>query len=112
MKPYPAVMKEKRRHLTFRIVSESSHDSASINKALRKAIKSLLGDLGLAETGFLVERFDQKTQIGILRCNNLYTGKIRAALALLHEVNNKKAYVHIIRVTGTIKKAGRVLSIS
>ncbi len=112
MKPYPAVMKEKRRHLLFKIVSETKHDSRSVNEALWSAVKSLYGAHGAAETGFNIEKFDEKTQTGILRCTNIGVDKIRAALALLQRVNNKKAYVHIIRVTGTIKKANEIISTS
>lgn len=112
MKPYPSVMKEKRRHILFKMVAESKLDASSVNEALWNSVKSLIGTSGAAEASFMIERFDEKNQTGLIRCTNEGLDRIRACLTLLHKVNNKKAYVHIIRITGTIKKADGIISSS
>jgi len=61
--------------------------------------------MGLADAEFAFIDFDEKTQNGILRCTNRKIENIRAALALLPEIDKYKAFLYIRAVTGSVKKA-------
>lgn len=106
MKPFPAHMREKRRYIIFEVVSQGKHDKKSVMKAVWDIVFESIGTFGAAESAFWVIDFDEKSQTGIVRCTNKGLDTIRACLALLGNISNKKAFIHIIKVTGTIKKAG------
>lgn len=110
MKPFPSVMKEKHRYLYLQIVSEIKHDKKTIANALWNAVLENIGVFGAADTAFWVIDFDEERQQVIARCTPTGLDSVRASLTLLNRVNNKKALVHIIRVTGTIKKAKELSS--
>lgn len=105
MKPYPAVMREKRRYCNFKIVSDASVSGQQVAHALRNAVVQHIGATGAASAGFLVMEFDEESQKGILRCTNKELERVRSSLAMVTEIDSKRALVHITDVTGTIKKA-------
>ena len=105
MKPFPAHMREKRRYIIFEVVSEGKHDKQTVMKAVWDVVFENIGIFGAAEAAFWVIDFDEESQTGIIRCTNKGVDMIRACLALLGNISNKKAFIHIIKVTGTIKKA-------
>ncbi|MEM0372404.1 MAG: Rpp14/Pop5 family protein [archaeon] len=109
MKPYPPVMREKRRYITFKIACASPLSKKDAVRALWGAALDALGYIGCADSAFWVIDFDEKTQEGIVRCGNTSVSRVLAALCLLGKASNKKARVHIISVTGTVKKAKNTL---
>ena len=105
MKSYPPTMRERRRYILFRLESEEKHDKKSVIKALWNNAFETIGVLGASETSFWVIDFDEKSQEGVIRTNNMNLEKIEGILGFLQRVNNKKGFIHILSVTGTIKKA-------
>ncbi len=105
MKPFPQTMKENRRYLVFEVIGEQKFSKEEVSKALWKTMFSMIGTTGAAASGFWIIDFKEEEQKGMLRCNSEWLEFIRGVLCFLTEVNNKKAFIHIIRTSGTIKKA-------
>ena len=110
-KPFPSVMREKRRYVVFKIVSESNEKFSrdEITRALWDAVLGTIGTLGAAQAAFWIFEFEPRTQKGILRCTNKQLPVIRGSLTLLDKINQKKAFVYVTDVTGTIKKAKKLM---
>ena len=108
-KPYPSVMKEKRRYVVFEIVSENKFAKDEVMRALWDTVLGTIGALGAAKAAFWIFEFDARKQKGILRCTNKELPVIRGSLVLLDKINSKKAFVHVTDVTGTIKKAKKLM---
>lgn len=106
MKPFPPVLREKTRYLSFELVTASNPTKEEAVKALYGAVLDALGKLGAAKAGFSVAKYDEKAKKGILTCNNKEIGYIRAGLALLSRIGDAEAFVRIIRVSGSFKKGG------
>jgi ribonuclease P/MRP protein subunit POP5 len=102
-------MREKRRYITFKIACASPLSKKDAIRALWDNAFDTLGSLGCADSAFWVIDFDEKTQEGIVRCDNINTARVLASLCLLRMASNKKARIHIISVTGTVKKAKNTL---
>lgn len=105
MKPYPPTMREKRRYITARVECEQPCEKKDAVRALWDVAFEFLGVLGASESSFWVMDFDEKSQEAVIRCNNESVSRVLAILAFFDKVSNKKARIHIISVTGTIKKA-------
>ena len=105
MKPHPPVLRDRRRYIVFEVLSEEKFSKKDIMRTLWDNAFEWIGVLGASEASFWVIDFDEKQQIGFLRCNNENLEKVRAILGFIEKVNNKKGCFHIISVTGTVKKA-------
>lgn len=106
MKPFPPVLREKTRYLSFELVTEANPIKEEAIKALYGAVLDTLGKLGAAKAGFSVANYDEKAKKGILTCNNKEIAYIRASLALLSRINDAEAFVRITGVSGSFKKGG------
>lgn len=96
-------MREKRRYVMFRVISEKPAAPEDVRRAVTNEILSYLGTKGCAEIGY--QFMDYGGKEGIIRVNNTGVDRAIQALTLLKEISFNKAFVHIIKVTGTIKKA-------
>ena len=112
MKPYPSAMKEKRRYIVLEFITDKKArlSKSQAQHVLWDAVFDFIGKQGAAECSFWVLDFDEKTQRTIVRCTNQGLDRIRAALALFKGFESQqkrfiKGFIHIIQVTGTIKKA-------
>ena len=104
MKPYPPVMREKRRYILCKIDAQQPITKKEAIKALWDNAFEFLGVIGAAEASFWVMDFDEKKQEAILRVNNKNVDRVLGILAFFDEVSNKKACIHIIKISGTIRK--------
>jgi ribonuclease P/MRP protein subunit POP5 len=89
----------------FEVVSDRKFAKEQVKKAIVSVLFENLGNMGLADAEFAFIDFDEKSQKGILRCTNKKLEQVRAALALLSEIDLYKAFVYIRTVTGSLKKA-------
>jgi ribonuclease P/MRP protein subunit POP5 len=105
MKPYPPTLKSKKRYVLFEVVSDKKFGKEDVKKAIWSILHDNIGNMGLADAEFAFIDFDEKSQKGILRCTNTRLEQVRAALALLSEINLYKAFLYIRTVAGSIKKA-------
>ncbi len=64
-----------------------------------------LGTLGMAKHSIMIMSYDEMQKLGVIRCSHDAVTLIRAALALLNNVNGEPASLHIMKSTGTFKKA-------
>lgn len=111
MKPFPPVMRERRRYIAFQVKAEGKLTKKEVEKSLWDNTFDYIGLLGAVESSFWLINFDEKTQKGVIRTTNKFTDKILGTLAFAEKVSNKKAVFHIKGVTGTIKKANSLAKI-
>ena len=111
MKPFPPVMRERRRYIAFQVNAEEKLSKKELEKALWDNTFEYIGLLGAVESSFWMISFDEKKQKGVIRTTNKFTDKILGTIAFVEKVSNKKAVFHIMGVTGTIKKANSLAKI-
>ena len=97
-------MKERKRYILFEVKSISDVNVEEISEQVMKACLQFLGELGVANAGvqFLPETW--KNNRGIIRVNYKYVDFVKASLALIQKIGNKKAVVSCLRVSGNISK--------
>jgi ribonuclease P/MRP protein subunit POP5 len=109
MKPYPPTLKKKKRYIVFEVISGRKFGKEDVKKAVWSVLHENLGNVGLADAEISFVDFNEESQKGILRCTNKRLEQVRAALALLHEINLYKAFLYVKTITGSIKKTQRVI---
>lgn len=107
MKPLLPTLKEKKRYIVFEVHSDVKHSYKTVSRAIKKGMQEYLGLLGMSKAGLIMlpKRWNQAKQRGILRVSRQAADHAKAALIVLTKIDNKKALIRSVTVSGTIKKA-------
>jgi ribonuclease P/MRP protein subunit POP5 len=105
LKPMLPSLKEKKRYLSFEIISESDFSANEVQKAANESILNFLGTLEAGKAGimFLADKYSDNS--GVIKTGHKYVDKVRAALALIKTVDSKPVIFRTRVVSGTLKKA-------
>ena len=100
-------LREKNRYIPFQVISETGEEFtySDLESAVWNTILDFLGEQGVSKTSvwLLKDRWDQKRQIGILRCNHKSVQEIIASLGLINRLGDNRITFKILKVSGTIK---------
>ena len=96
-------LRAKKRYLAFELISEVPVNRSDLVKEVMSSASSLLGDVTASECDVKVLGFEDLK--GIIQCSHTKVKETRASLATLTRVNGKRATVHILGTSGTIKSA-------
>ena len=72
IKPLLPSLKEKKRYITFEVISKEKSDFSKISKLIWDSCLTLLGTHGCAKAGIWVMEEQWKNQKGMIRTNNKY----------------------------------------
>jgi|GEM_PF-230718 len=108
-KNLPPTLRENRRYLAFEIISEGKLDFGEILNAFWHSLLNLVGEVGASQANiwFVSDSWDEKNQRGLIRCDNKYVEYVRAALALIDRIGDKRVVPYTLGVSGTMKAARR-----
>lgn len=108
IKPILPSLREKKRYLAFEIVSKNKIDSfSSVSRAVWDYSLQFLGEKGVAQAGIwlLSDKYDPKTQRGLIRVSNKYVNDLKSVLTLIDKIENREVIVRSVGVSGILKKA-------
>ncbi len=106
------VKNRRNRYLIFEIHSPQKIELNKLKllKHIFDATLRLFGEVGAASIHINLIDYNNDFQRGIIRCNHRAVVKLRAALAIIDEIGGLPVIVHVIKVTGTLKKAREILN--
>jgi len=98
-------LRERKRYILFKVISEQAINYQLFKELLSSTILKFYGELTFGKFGFKIldERWNEKEQIGIVKCNHLYVPNIIAVFGLLQRLGDYRVNVKILKVSGTIK---------
>jgi ribonuclease P/MRP protein subunit POP5 len=101
----PSSMRDRERYLAFDVISEQN---ILMQDLINTIWHSILNFLGEAETSrarlkIIKDSYDEKNQMGILRCSHESVENVRASLALIQRIGDIRVVVRILGVSGSIK---------
>jgi ribonuclease P/MRP protein subunit POP5 len=105
LKPILPSLKEKKRYLSFEIVSKSNFSVEQVGNAISKSSLELLGTLDSGKAGILFLKDKYQNNTGVVKAGHRYVDKVRAAMALIKDIDNKEVVFRTRIVSGTLKKA-------
>lgn len=96
---------ERQRYLLFKIFAEKNQSitKKDLEGLIWSKFKELFGLIMSSRVGLYLTHFDEKDMIGIIRCNHRYLKLTRVALGTISEFQNRKLFVNISKISGTIK---------
>jgi len=104
-------LRERKRYLVFELIMEGQiKDFKAVKDEIIYSASSLIGDLGLSRAN--IRFIDEKTREnkGMIMVNHDFLDHLRASLALIRSINGVPAIVRSLGASGTIKKAGALLT--
>ncbi|RLE51979.1 MAG: hypothetical protein DRJ20_01070 [Candidatus Methanomethylicota archaeon] len=106
------VRKWRNRYLIFEIHSPKPIELSKLQllRHIFDATLKLYGEVGAASIHINLIDYDDRLMRGIIRCNHRAVVKLRAALAIISEINSIPVLVHVVKVTGTLRKAREILN--
>jgi ribonuclease P/MRP protein subunit POP5 len=113
IKPLMPSLRERKRYLAFEILSESPiKDFKAVEAAIRAKSLEFLGELGCAEAGLIImhDKYNQKTQRGVIRVNNKNLNRLRATLALIEQIDDTNVIMKSVGASGMLNKAEQFIA--
>jgi ribonuclease P/MRP protein subunit POP5 len=96
-------LREKKRYIAFSIKSADDISFKEAKNGIEGSMLKFIGELGVANAGPLFLK-DWKNMKGIIKVNTKYVDHTKASIALIKEINGKKAKVESIGVSGVLSK--------
>ena len=100
----------RRRYIAVRIDSDRTSEERDIYDAVWTSILRLFGEYGASQTELTLVDYDQETKQAILRCSHKALSLVEASIVAVTEMDNEKATIHIVLVSGTLRSLRRKIS--
>lgn len=98
-------LRERHRYILFKVLSEEPIVYSDLETAILTTCLNFLGELGVSNTSLWIIKnlYDDKTQTGVIKCNNKYVTQVVASLGLLERLGDVRINIKILKISGTIK---------
>lgn len=96
-------MRRRWRYLQVHLESDSPIAREAFSTAIRSSLKTLYGEIGMAEVDMRILDFDESSAVGIVRCRREAVERLRTVVATVTEVDGKRVLASVRRVSGTIR---------
>ena len=103
-------LREKKRYLTFEIISKNKINSfESVSKAIWKHVLGFLGSKTTGKAGIWIlnDKYNSRKQRGVIRVGHKFVDDLKAALIQIKEINNQEVIVHSLGTSGVLNKAAK-----
>ena len=107
IKPLMPSLREKKRFLVFQVEAPEGITPDQVSNAVMDSFHNLFGVSGCAEAGLLMltNKYQQKTQKGMIRVNHRNVDKLRTALCFVRQIGNERATIRSVGLSGILQKA-------
>jgi len=98
-------LRKRKRYVLFKVISEEQINYPLFKELLNSTFLKFYGELEFSRFDFklLDERWNEREQIGIVKCNHIFVPNIIVVLGLLQRIGDARVNVKILKVSGTIK---------
>lgn len=106
-KVLPSSLRERKRYIAFEVISEEKIEFGELVNALWHSLLNLVGEMGTSDVNFWLvkDSWDEDRQKGLIKCNHKHVKNVRASLALINQIGDKKIIIRSLGVSGTMKAA-------
>jgi len=104
-KPLSPSLRGRRRYLAFHVISEQKILLEDLVNTIWHAILNFLGEMGTSKADIRIinDAYDEKRQMGIIKCSHDEVERVRAALALIQRIGDVRVIFRILGISGSIK---------
>jgi len=109
MKPLLSSLREKKRYVVFKVISQEQLPFKGISKGIKEHFLSLMGEFGYTKSGLMLlhEQWNQSKNTGVAKINHKYVTHLKMALSLIKNIESEKVIVNSLGVSGILAKTKR-----
>ncbi len=107
LKRLPPDIRIRERYIVFSIISEKHFSLEEAVRTIWSSALQLFGEAGTSRFHIWIPSnlYNEKRDIGIIRCSHDHVQDVRAALTLIKKIDDEPVIIRTLGVTGTIKAA-------
>ncbi len=111
-KPILPTLREKKRYILFQFFSNKNFLYEDVKEIIFSKLLELYGEIGIGYIGpiFLPEFWIKEKNVGILRVSHKYVEQAKLAIISIKSIRGEKVIPRILYVTGTLRKARKILN--
>ena len=103
-------MRSRQRYLAVRVhTSKKLPSESTFRNAIWQQLQELYGELGVSRIGFWLTSYHPNEKSAIIRCQHTHVRPLRAALATIVQMDSVPLLLHVVGISGTIRKAASIL---
>ncbi|MEM5766333.1 MAG: Rpp14/Pop5 family protein [Candidatus Aenigmatarchaeota archaeon] len=98
-------LREKERYVNFKVISEGPVSYVDLENSIWNSFLDFYGELGVSELSLRIIKnlWNEKEQIGVIKCNNKVVEKVVAGLGLISRLGDSRIVFKIMKISGSIK---------
>lgn len=106
-KPLPSSLRSRRRYIAYQVISEEKVLLEDLMNTIWHSTLNFLGEYGTSKTDMWIvkDTYDEKNQMGLIRCSHTSVEQVRASLALIERIGDVRVVFKVLGISGTIKAA-------
>lgn len=93
----------RRRYLALKAEGEQFFNERDLMNAIWDMVYRLFGEFGASQTALSLVRCDAEEKVVIVRCSHTALNMVRAAIVAVTEINEKRAVIRVVAVSGTLR---------
>ncbi len=93
----------RRRYLALKAEGGQSFGDRDLMDAIWGSVYRLFGEFGASQTGLSWMDWDREREVLVVKCSHKALDMVRAAVAAVTEINEERAVIRVVAVSGTIK---------
>lgn len=107
IKPLIPTLREKKRYISFEMISRQNFDFSSVKKAIFDEYKKIFGEKGFSDAGLMMlqNKYFEDKKSGIIRVTHKKTESLRLVLASIQKINAHDVIIKSITTSGMLNKA-------
>ncbi len=98
-----SALKLKKRYIVFQTKSAEKISESDVKGGLYAFLLKFFGEYGYSKLSYKLLQYDEKSGLGLIRCERGVLHELLGALALIENLNGKKARTVSLASSGTIK---------
>ena len=112
IKPLIPTLREKKRYVSFEILSRENFDFNSVKKTIIDEYKKLFGEKGIGDAGLIMlqNKYFPENNNGIIRVSHKKVDSLKLALATIQKINEKEVVIKSVITSGILNKAEKSIN--
>ena len=106
-KSLPSSLRGRRRYIAYQVISEEKVLLEDLINTIWHTTLNFLGEQGTSKTDMWIAKdtFDEKNQMGLIRCSHDSVEEVRTSLALIERIGDVRVVFKVLGISGTMSAA-------
>ncbi len=101
-------LRQKKRYILFKILSEKTFSFPEVKAAVEDGLQLFLGQWGVAKAAPLLVKEKHQPPFFTLKVNHTFVDEVKSAVILIKSIKNTPVILRSLRISGGLRKLSEV----